>query len=129
MTIRLQIVISVVFLLLFFIIYNMVRKRKLDLKLSLPWFVVLIGLVILVWIPNSIAKIAELVGVYSPVNMIFLCGFIFALILIFILTSTVSKLTVRVRRLTQIVGILNEKIDGEIIEELEEMKKDDMSEE
>lgn len=38
------------------IIYNMVRKRKLDLKLSLPWFIVLIGLIILVWIPDAIAK-------------------------------------------------------------------------
>ena len=92
MTIRLQIVMTVVFLLLFCIIYNMVRKRKLDLKLSLPWFIVLIGLIILVWIPDAIAKISDLMGVYSPVNMIFLCGFVFALILIFVLTTTVSRL-------------------------------------
>ena len=108
MTIRLQIVMTVVFLLLFCIIYNMVRKRKLDLKLSLPWFIVLIGLIILVWIPDAIAKISDLMGVYSPVNMIFLCG----LILIFVLTTTVSRLAVRVRKLTQMVGILNKKLDS-----------------
>ena len=112
MTIRLQIVMTVVFLLLFCIIYNMVRKRKLDLKLSLPWFIVLIGLIILVWIPDAIAKISDLMGVYSPVNMIFLCGFVFALILIFVLTTTVSRLAVRVRKLTQMVGILNKKLDS-----------------
>ena len=87
MTIRLQIVMTVVFLLLFCIIYNMVRKRKLDLKLSLPWFIVLIGLIILVWIPDAI-------------------------ILIFVLTTTVSRLAVRVRKLTQMVGILNKKLDS-----------------
>ena len=112
MTIRLQIVMTVVFLLLFCIIYNMVRKRKLDLKLSLPWFIVLIGLIILVWIPDAIAKISDLMGVYSPVNMSFLCGFVFALILIFVLTTTVSRLAVRVRKLTQMVGILNKKLDS-----------------
>ena len=115
MTIRLQIVMTVVFLLLFCIIYNMVRKRKLDLKLSLPWFIVLIGLIILVWIPDAIAKISDLMGVYSPVNMIFLCGFVFALILIFVLTTTVSRLAVRVRKLTQMVGILNKKLDSRLI--------------
>ena len=44
--------------------------------------------------------------------MIFLCGFVFALILIFVLTTTVSRLAVRVRKLTQMVGILNKKLDS-----------------
>ena len=37
---------------------------------------------------------------------------IVALILIFVLTTTVSRLAVRVRKLTQMVGILNKKLDS-----------------
>ena len=36
----------------------------------------------------------------------------FALILIFVLTTTVSRLAVRVRKLTQMVGILSKKLDS-----------------
>ena len=60
----------------------------------------------------TVYSIVLLMGVYSPVNMIFLCGFVFALILIFVLTTTVSRLAVRVRKLTQMVGILNKKLDS-----------------
>ena len=105
MTIRLQIVMTVVFLLLFCIIYNMVRKRKLDLKLSLPWFIVLIGLIILVWIPDAIAKISDLMGVYSPVNMIFFMGFVLSLVIIFTLTVALSRVTARVRKLAQMIAL------------------------
>ena len=37
---------------------------------------------------------------------------IVALILIFVLTTTVSRLAVRVRKLTQMVGILSKKLDS-----------------
>ena len=107
MTLRLQIIMTVILLIAFFSILNMVRKRKLELKYALVWFIVIIGLTILLWVHGMLEKMSEILGIYSPVNMIFLLGFLFALVIIFVLTVTVSRMSIRLRRLAQIVAIQN----------------------
>ena len=48
--------------------------------------------------------------------MVFFLGFVFSLIIIFVLTVTVSRLSARIRRLAQIVAMLNS-YNGEPIED------------
>lgn len=105
MTLRLQVIMTIIFLLSFLFILNMVRKRKLELKYALVWFVVMIGLIVLFWTPNILSELSMLLGIYSPVNMIFMFGFLFSLVIIFVLTVTVSRMSIRLRRLAQIVAI------------------------
>lgn len=107
MTHKLQIILGILILLAFLFIVNMVRKRALELKYALSWFVLLTGVGIMVCIPNMMNHLAELMGIYSPVNMVFFIGFIFAIIIIFILTVTLSRLSARVRRMAQIVAMMN----------------------
>lgn len=107
MTLRLQIILTTIFALSFLLILNMIRKRKLELKYALVWFIVIIGLIFLLWIPDGLAILSNLLGIYSPVNMIFLFGFLLALIIIFVLTVTVSRMSIRIRKLAQIVAIQN----------------------
>jgi len=107
MTLRLQIIMTAILLVSFLLILNMVRKRKLELKYALVWFIVIIGLTILLWVPGMLIKMSEIFGIYSPVNMIFLLGFLFALVIIFVLTVTVSRMSIRLRRLAQVVAIQN----------------------
>ena len=116
---QLQIIIGVLVVCAFLLIVNMVRKRKLELKYALTWFIMLIGIGIMVCIPGIMNKFAEFLGIYSPVNMIFFLGFVFAIIIIFVLTVTLSRLSARIRRMAQIVAMMNvyqgEKVSGEKI--------------
>lgn len=116
-TSKFQMILGILILLAFLFIVNMVRKRALELKYALSWFVLLIGVGILVCIPDTMNVLAEAMGIYSPVNMIFFIGFILAIIIIFILTVTLSRLSARVRKMAQIVALLSasqgDKIDIE----------------
>lgn len=116
MTTKFQIILIVGITLILLFIINMIRKRKLELKYSLVWLLVLIVLLVSVCIPETLTKIATSLGIYSPVNMIFFLGFVFSLVIIFVLTVTVSRLSARIRRLAQIVAMLNNYM-GETIED------------
>lgn len=100
------ILISGIVLVLLFVL-NMIRKRKLELKYSLVWLIVMIALLVIACMPERLHELASSLGIYSPVNMIFFLGFVFSLVIIFVLTVTVSRLSARIRRLAQIVAMLN----------------------
>ncbi len=104
---KFQIILGVLIILAFLFIVNMVRKRALELKYALSWFIMLIGLGVLVCIPKTMNVLAKAMGIYSPVNMIFFVGFILAIIIIFVLTVTLSRLSARVRKMAQIVAMMN----------------------
>lgn len=104
---KFQILLGILVVLAFLFIVNMVRKRALELKYALSWFILLIGVGIMVCAPNTMNVLAEAMGIYSPVNMIFFIGFILAIVIIFILTVTLSRLSARVRKMAQIVAMLN----------------------
>lgn len=105
---KFQIILGILIVLAFLFIVNMVRKRALELKYALSWFIMLIGIGILVCIPNTMNVIAKALGIYSPVNMIFFIGFILAIVIIFVLTVTLSRLSARIRKMAQIIALLNE---------------------
>ena len=110
MSLRLQIIIGVVMVLSILIIGNMVRKRKLDLRYALVWFFV--GGVVLVFdiFPGLLGAVTGMLGVGLPVNMLFFLGFVFSLLIIFTLTVSVSHLSERVKRLTQELALLEDRI-------------------
>lgn len=126
MTLQIQITLIVFILLFLLVILNMIRKRELELKYALSWFIMDLALIILVCIPNTMEKLAELLGIYSPVNMVFFLGFVFSLIVIFVLTVTLSRMSSRVRRLAQIVAMMNEYHGDEETESDIDNSKEDM---
>lgn len=114
---KFQIILIVGILLILLIILNMIRKRKLELKYSLVWLIVLVFLLVMACMPEKLQEIATALGIYSPVNMIFFLGFVFSLVIIFVLTVTVSRLSARIRRLAQIVAMMNQYMGEEKTEE------------
>lgn len=128
---KFQIILIVGILLILLIILNMIRKRKLELKYSLAWLVVLVFLLIMACMPEKLQEIAIALGIYSPVNMIFFLGFVFSLVIIFVLTVTVSRLSARIRRLAQIVAMMNQYVgedEKEEDESLQNVKTDNLGE-
>lgn len=110
MTVKAQIVLIAIFLCGLILIINAVRKKKLQLKYALPWIVCIVVLTILTAIPGVIQWLADLVGIYSPVNLIFFLGFLFFLCVAFVQVLALSKTTAQLRQLTQSVALLEKRL-------------------
>ena len=105
MTLKAQILICIVLVIALLAIVNMVRKRSLELKYVLVWIGCDLILFIFTLFPNLMQKLANVLGIYSPVNMIFFLGFVLSLVIIFTLTVALSRVTARVRKLAQMIAL------------------------
>lgn len=111
MTAKIQIIIGVILVIGLIAIINMIRKRRLELKYALSWLVAIVFVLVLDCFPTLLNKISGMLGIWAPVNMIFFLGFCFSLMIIFVLTVTLSRMSERVRKLSQAVALNEEKIE------------------
>lgn len=107
---KLQILLFVVIFLYFLFIYHFLRKREILLKYSLTWIILGVGLAVLVVFPAVLQKIANLVGIYTDINLLFSIIMGFTLIVTFSLTIIVSRHNERHKELTQEVALLEERV-------------------
>lgn len=77
------------------------------------WLMVGISILVLDSFPLLINWISEELGIASPVNMLFFLGFCFSLMIIFVLTVAVSRMSIRIKQLAQEIA-LNEKNNNEL---------------
>ena len=111
MSFRIQAMIIVALAVLLLFILNMVRKRKLELKYVLAWILCDVILIIMTATPEIIDYAAEWLGIFDPMNMIFFLGFVFLIILVFILTVSISRATAKIRRMAQVLSIAEKRIE------------------
>lgn len=107
MTLKVQVLLIGVLVIVFILIINMVRKRQLELKYVLAWMICDIALMVFVCFPDLMSVVARFLGIRSPINMIFFLGFVFSLVIIFTLTVALSRATSRIRRLAQQVALMD----------------------
>ena len=100
MQVRLQMVFGVVLLLFMIAVVHMIRKRYLEIKYALSWFMTL----------GILSFITAWVGVELPSNMLFILGFCFLMGIVLNLTVELSKLSVQNKTLIQEMGIMEKKI-------------------
>lgn len=112
MNIRIQIIIGIAVVLAEIIIVNMIRKKKLELRYALAWLFVGAAILLLDCFPGLITKLSDVLGIVSPINMLFFLGFCFSLVIIFTLTVAVSRMSIRIKQLTQEIA-LHEKKDND----------------
>lgn len=105
MNIRIQIIIAVGVLVALSVIINMIRRKNIELRYALVWLLVGIGVLVLDCFPNLMEWISAQLGIASPVNMLFFCGFCFSLVIIFILTTAISRLSNRIKQLAQEIAL------------------------
>lgn len=111
MTFKLQLIIGICLLIALGAIVNMIKKRKLELKYALSWLIAIVFVLILDCFPVLLTRLSYFLGIWAPVNMIFFLGFCFSLVIIFVLTVTLSRMSERVRKLAQAVALNEEKIE------------------
>ena len=101
MNIRIQIIVAIFILGALAIIVNMIRKKALELRYALAWLGVVVGVLVLDIFPGLMGIVSKMLGIASPVNMLFFFGFCFSLIIIFVLTIAVSRMSIRIKELAQ----------------------------
>lgn len=111
MSLKLQIIIALIILISLVALINLIRKNKLDLKYSLSWILLGVGILVFDLFPGLTSLLAALLGIDVPVNMLFFLGFCFSLLIIFSLTVAVSRLSKRVTKLTQELALFSKKLD------------------
>ena len=94
----------------FVYITRLLRTKRLELKYVLLWYLVLIMLLILDLVPGALNGLTALLDFQLPVNMMFFAGFIFVLLILFSHTVILSELSKRNERLTQMVGLLDQRV-------------------
>src|SRR3954454_6791225 len=95
---------------LLFIVFELVRRRRLMERYALLWLasgLVLLGLAI--W-RNGLEKIASGLGIAYPPNALFLIAFGFVLVLLLHFSIAVSKLSDQSKILAQRIALLEERV-------------------
>lgn len=105
MTVRLQIIVAILMIFSLIFVINMVRKKQIELKYALIWLGAGSLVLVMDFVPSVMDWLAAKLGIASPVNMLFFLGFCFSLVIIFILTIVVSRLSVRVKNLAQEIAL------------------------
>lgn len=92
-------------------ILNMIRKYKLDLKYSLLWLFLCVTLVIMsVW-PGILSTFSNLLSIEAPVNALFFLGIMLSLLILFSLTVALSRSSVKIKYLSQEIGLLKSDLE------------------
>lgn len=117
MTALFRIVLVLVSLATFFIIVKKIRNAKVQIEVSLFWIVFAVGLMILSLFPQIVDVIADILGIYSSTNAIFLLVIFILLVHQFLNSLKISQLENRMKDLVQELAVT--KLMGQ--EETEEM--------
>lgn len=105
MTLTLRVVLVLVSLMTLLFVMGKVRSSKIRLEDSMAWILFSGVLFVLSVFPGIFDFLAELAGVYSTVNFVFLFFIFVLLILCFSLNMKVSQMDTKIKELTQLLAI------------------------
>ena len=101
---------AAILLLGMFYMVCLIRKRRMELKYALPWLAVSFAALIVDCFPKLLSILADLIGVATPVNALFLVAFLFSISLLFALTVIVSRQSERIKQLVQAAALCEERV-------------------
>ena len=110
MSTRFRIILIILLVIIFAVLINQIRNKKLQLQYSMNWMSMLLILLIVAIFPDLLKWLSSVCGVELPINIVFFLGFCFVLLIVYGLTSTVSKLSKENKELAQKVSLLDKKL-------------------
>ena len=105
MSIYLRIILVVISMLSMLNILKRVRKSKLQIEYSIFWIVFSILLILVAVFPQPMFVLAQILGIQSPANMVFLFVIFILLIKLFNMTIEVSQLQYKQQELVQKIAL------------------------
>ena len=110
MSIRFIIILCILFI---FFLISKVGKKKMELRLCLPWMFISFILILATVFNQALLPIKDFLGFEELSNMVFLLGFLSLALIVLSLTSKISLLNAKVIELTQELAILKKEQNNE----------------
>ena len=107
---KLQVTMLIGIGLYFALLIYLLRKKSLNLKYTLLWLFSGIVMLVFALAPKLLTLTAKFLGIYEPTNALFAIMSFCVIIILVSLTSIVSKLNERVKRLAQTIALLDEEV-------------------
>ena len=107
------ILITFILAFLVYVIFNL-KKGKLGVKAALTWIVMSLTIVISIIFVDEWTKFAQAIGVKTFSNLMFFFGFIYLIFVCFNLMRTNIKQEKNIRKMTQKIAVLEQKIDKKV---------------
>lgn len=123
MSVQIKLLVTIAVICLILMLANLVRKKKLNLKYAFPWLFLAVGVGVFTLFTPLTSMLSRFLGIEIPSNMIFFLGFCFSLTIIFCLTLAMSKLSGKVKKLTQECALMAKEIEL-LSEKIKEAEKD-----
>lgn len=110
MVLHLRLALIMIVLAYFALLFVLLRNRSLDLRYTLLWFFFGFVMIIGICFPRVLYIISNMIGIKVPSNALFMLGGLCTLLILMSLTSIVSKLNERNKRLIQEVAIIEKRV-------------------
>lgn len=107
-TLRVTLIVAVVFYFIFILYF--LKQRALNLKYTLLWLLSGVVMGILVVFPELLVSIIRIFGIQDNMNGLFIFCIGFIIIILLSITSIATRLNAKVRTLTQELAILDKRI-------------------
>lgn len=107
---KLRIILLVGVCIYFIAVFQLLKRKTLNLKYTLLWLASGFIMLMLVLFPRLLQLFALLIGIYDPMNALFSVGFFCVIIILMSLTAIVSKLNEKNKALTQSMALLEKRL-------------------
>lgn len=91
--------------------FELLRRRQLKEKYAVLWLVVGLGMLVLGVFPGLLDRVADLVGVKDPPNLLLFVAAVLLLLVCVHLSWEASRLEERTRTLAEELALLRERLD------------------
>ena len=110
MAVELRVFLGIGVLFYFALLFHLLHNESIILKYSLSWLISGVLFVLFLLFPEIVFAASRLIGISNPVNAVFLLFAGFAIAMLLSITSIVSQDNGKVRRLTQQIALLEQRI-------------------
>ena len=111
MPIRQKIVAMLIAAFLFFIIINLIRRRRLKEEYSWLWFLAGLVIIVLTMWYDLLVKLTQFIGAVMPTSTLFFFTFLFLILVCLQFSVSISELSDKIKNLAQELAILKCKLD------------------
>lgn len=112
MNLQLQAILMILCALFLIYLIHKIQTNVLDLRYTLVWIALDIALIILSCFPKLLEVTSRILGITTPINAVFFFGFIFSIIIMFVLTIAISRASNRIKTLSQRIALLEKKTES-----------------
>jgi hypothetical protein len=86
-------------------VFRTINKRKLQMRFSVIWIVLALGLMVIALFPGIVLGLTSLAGMEVPANLLYLCAIFILLVITFSHTVQLSAQAEKVKGLVQHISL------------------------